>query len=73
MVEPLDNQTLFRRTVVTVAAMVGSCALVVGSLTLIALAVSGRAAASNADAVPAANVHGALPAPRQPAGGSTPR
>jgi hypothetical protein len=74
MVAPIDNQTLLRQTMVTVLAMVGGCVFLVGSLTLIAVAVSGRTGAGNGDAVgpvPGANVHGAAPGARAPAGIAT--
>jgi hypothetical protein len=52
MVEPIDSRTLLRRTVVTVAAMVGGCTLVVCIFTLIAVAIAGHAVSSNSDAEP---------------------
>ncbi len=41
----MDNQALLRRTLVTATAMLGGCVLIVGTLTLIALAVVGHAVA----------------------------
>jgi hypothetical protein len=48
---PIDNRTLLRRTLVTMGAMVGACVLLVGTLTLIAVVVVGRAASHDAEAV----------------------
>jgi hypothetical protein len=75
MAEPntMDNRTLWRRTLITVAAMVGGCAVVVGSLTLIAASVVGRAGGAGATEqaatpglAPAGNVHGAVAGPKPP-------
>jgi len=52
MVEPIDNRTLLRRTVVTVTAMVGGCTLMVCTFTLIAVAIAEHAASSNSDVEP---------------------
>jgi hypothetical protein len=38
-----DNRTLLRKTLITVAVMVGSCVVVVGTLTLFASAIAGHA------------------------------
>ncbi len=39
----MDNRALLRRTLVTMGAMVGTCVVLVGSLTLVALGITGRA------------------------------
>jgi hypothetical protein len=50
--EPIDNRGLMRRTLITVGAMVGGCVLLVGTLTLLASSIAGRAVVpSSGDAV----------------------
>jgi hypothetical protein len=49
----LDNRALLRKTLVTMGAMVGACVVVVGSLTLVALGITGHVVGS-ADANQAA-------------------
>jgi len=46
--EPIDNRSLLRRTLITMGAMVGGTVLLVGTLTLVASSVVGRAVASSA-------------------------
>jgi hypothetical protein len=61
----MDNQVLWRRTLVTAGTMLGGCVAIVGTLTLVALAIVGHAvspaqgdAATDAGAAAALTTHG---------------
>jgi hypothetical protein len=71
----MDDKTLLRKTLLTVAAMVGACVFVVGSLSLVALLVVGRATSTSkgddgAGQIDRSQVHG-TPSPT-PVNGATP-
>ena len=78
MAEPtaVDNRTLLRRTLITASAMVGGCVVIVGTISLIAVAIVGKASSAQAEpeqggtgsgaVVPASNVHGSMPGPKVP-------
>ena len=79
MAENISSNTdsLLKRTLVTVAAMVGACVVVVGTLSLIAVLVVGKAVGDTSGAasegptlVPADKVHGSSPKPPGKADGT---
>ncbi len=61
--EPLDNRSLMRRTLITVGAMVGGSILLVGTLTLVASSVVGRAVAAPDSSTSASGAHTINPPP----------
>lgn len=72
----IDNRTLLKRTLVTAGAMVGSCVVLVGTLTLVVNAIVSHAVSppaeetgNGATLVPAGNVHGSMPGAPPMAGG----
>jgi hypothetical protein len=60
--EPIDNRSLMRRTLITVGAMVGGSIVLVGTLTLVASTVVGRAVAGPDSGSSASGSHTASPA-----------
>ncbi|MDP9034548.1 MAG: hypothetical protein M3O50_07050 [Myxococcota bacterium] len=67
---PQDNRTLIRRTLVTTGAMVGACAVIVGTLTLVASSIVGHAVPAHADLeqdggalLPSGRVRAVVPSP----------
>jgi len=55
--EPIDNRSLLRRTLITVGAMVGGSIVLVGTLTLVASSVVGRAVAAPDSSSSASDPH----------------
>ncbi len=64
-----DDKTLIKKTLLTVAAMVGACVVVVGSLSLLVLLVVGRAtkAPDAEDRTPVLSPAGNSDSPSRPA------
>jgi hypothetical protein len=61
--EPIDNRSLVRQTLITVGAMLGGSVFLVGTLTLVASSVVGRAvAAPDPSGASARDAHTGLPA-----------
>jgi hypothetical protein len=60
--EPIDNRSLMRRTLITVGAMVGGSIVLVGTLTLVASSVVGRAVAAPDSSSSASGLHTVSPA-----------
>jgi hypothetical protein len=55
--EPLDNRSLMKRTLITVGAMLGGSIVLVGTLTLVASSVVGRAVAAPDSSTSAPGAH----------------
>jgi hypothetical protein len=55
--EPLDNRSLMKRTLITVGAMLGGSIVLVGTLTLVASSVVGRAVAAPDSSTAASGAH----------------
>jgi hypothetical protein len=64
----MDNQALVRRTLVTAGTMLGGCVLIVGTLTLIALAIVSHAVTPAQDASADGGTAAALNAHGKPGG-----
>ncbi len=72
--EPIDNRSLMRRTLITVGAMVGGSIVLVGTLTLVASSVVGRAVAAPDSSGSASGPHGVSPALKSaPLGAAKPK
>jgi hypothetical protein len=65
----MNNQVLVRRTLITAGTMLGGCVLIVGTLTLVALAIVGHAVSpAESDATGDADAATAFPAHGKPGG-----
>ncbi len=71
--EPIDNRALMKRTIITVGAMVGASIVLVGTLTLVASTVVGRAVGPAGSDSSGPGPHVSPPTLRTPAAGAKSR